>query len=95
MAAELSTGMLGQAHIYKSHPAISMLVLKLEAQYFKKATEKIYFTCNSGDAIKAAIEKSKAIGEGQSVTCISTGKNKAGELISEFKITWSFKAKAI
>lgn len=93
MAAEMSTGMLGQAHIYQSQPAISMLVIKLEAQYFKKATERIYFTCSSGDAVKAAIEKTKATGEGQAVECISTGKNKAGELISEFKITWSFKAK--
>lgn len=93
MAAEMSTGMLGLGHIYQSQPPISMLVVKLEAAYFKKAVERIYFTCSSGDAIKAAIEKSKATGEGQAVECISTGKNKAGELISEFKITWSFKAK--
>ena len=94
MAAEMSTGMLGQGHIYQSQPPISMLVVKLEAAYFKKATERIYFTCSSGDAIKAAVEKSKETGEGQVVECISIGKNKAGDLISEFKVTWSFKAKA-
>ena len=94
MAAEMSTGMLGLGHIYQSSPSVSMLVVKLEGAYFKKAIERIYFTCSSGDAIKAAIEKSKTTGEGQAVECISTGKNKAGELISEFKITWSFKAKA-
>ncbi|MEO7311638.1 MAG: DUF4442 domain-containing protein [Chitinophagaceae bacterium] len=93
MAAEMSTGMLGLGHIYQSKPAISMLVVKLEAVYLKKATERIYFTCTSGDAIKTAIEKSRTTGEGQAVECISIGKNKEGELVSEFKVTWSFKAR--
>ncbi|MES2777211.1 MAG: thioesterase [Bacteroidota bacterium] len=93
MAAEMSTGMLGLGHIYQSSPPVSMLVVKLEAAYFKKATERIYFTCSSGEAIKAAIEKSKTTGEGQAVECLSIGKNKAGDLISEFKVTWSFKVK--
>ena len=93
MAAEMSTGMLGLGHSYQSKPGISMLVVKFEAQYFKKATERIYFTCSSGQAIKDAIEKSKLTGEGYTVECISTGKNKAGEMMSEFKVTWSYKAR--
>jgi len=93
MAAEMSTGMLALGHTYQSNPAISMLVVKLEAQYFKKATSRIYFTCSNGLAVKEAIDQSKASGEGQTVECISTGKNSSGELIAEFKITWSFKAK--
>ena len=93
MAAEMSTGMLALGHSYQKNPAISMLVVKLEAQYFKKATERVYFTCSNGLAVKEAIERSKATGEGQVVECISTGKNSSGELISEFRITWSFKAR--
>src|ERR687898_257461 len=38
MAAEMSTGVLAMAHTYKSNPAVSMLVVGLEANYFKKAT---------------------------------------------------------
>lgn len=94
MAAELSTGLLASGHTYQSNPAISMLVVKLEAQYFKKATSRVYFTCDNGMAVKEAIEQSKKTGEGQTVECISTGKNSAGEAISVFKITWSFKAKS-
>lgn len=94
MAAEMSTGMLALGHTYQSKPAISMLVIALEAQYFKKATSRIYFTCNNGLAVKEAIERSKSIGEGQTVECISTGRNSSGEAISEFKITWSFKARS-
>src|ERR1700710_1302922 len=71
MAAEMSTGMLGLGHSYKNQPGISMLVVKLESQYFKKATERIYFTCARGQAVKDAIEKSKVTGEGYAVECIS------------------------
>ena len=34
MAAEMSTGLLGLMHSYKREPAISMLVVGLEAKYF-------------------------------------------------------------
>lgn len=36
MAAEMSTGALGMAHVYKLSPAVSMLVVKTEAEYFKR-----------------------------------------------------------
>jgi len=93
MAAELSTGLLGLGHTHERKPAISLLVVKLEAQYFKKATSRTYFTCSDGLSVKAAIETSIATGEGQTVECTSTGRNDAGDLISIFKITWSFKAR--
>ena len=37
MAAEMSTGALALTHLYKRKPAVSMLVVKVEAEYFKKA----------------------------------------------------------
>ena len=91
MAAEMSTGSLGMAHIYKNKPEISMLVVKMESNYFKKATGVTTFTCNDGNLINETIEKALATGEGQSITAKSTGTNKAGELVAEFFITWSFK----
>src|SRR5450432_3223958 len=42
MAAEMSTGALAMMHTYQRKPAVSMLVIKTEAQYFKKATGKTY-----------------------------------------------------
>lgn len=89
----MSTGLLGLMHIYQRKPAVSMLVVKLEANYYKKATGKTYFTCEDGDKIVAAIDGSIASGEGKTVTAKSTGKNEAGELVAEFFITWSFKSK--
>jgi len=93
MAAEMTTGSLGLMHIHKRKPAISMLVVKLEAVYFKKATGRSIFTCADGQQIKATIEKAIASGEGQAFTATSHGVNEQGEKIADFFITWSFKAK--
>jgi hypothetical protein len=94
MAAEMSTGLLALGHLYKRKPPVSMLVTGLKAEYYKKAVERIYFTCMDGDAMKATIEKAIETGEGQVLEATSTGRTKAGEVVSEFKITWSFKAKS-
>jgi hypothetical protein len=94
MAAEMSTGLLGLMHTYKSVPSISMLVVGLEAGYFKKATSITIFTCEDGEAINATIHEAINSGEGRSIKTKSVGKNIQGELIAEFFITWSFKAKS-
>jgi hypothetical protein len=93
MAAEMSTGVLALGQLHERKPSVSMLVTGLQASYFKKATERIYFTCAMGNDIKAVIEKAIATGEGQTIEAVSTGRTAAGDLVSEFVITWSFKAK--
>lgn len=93
MAAEMSTGLLGLSHIYQRKPPVSMLVVKLEAVYHKKATGRTYFTCEDGAAIRNAIDTAIQTGEGKAVTATSTGRSEAGETVAEFFITWSFRAK--
>ncbi len=93
MAAEMSTGALAMAHLYKRKPAVSMLVIKTEGEYFKKATDKTTFTCEDGPLIKEMIDKAITTGEPGTVKAKSVGKNIAGEVVAEFYITWSFKAK--
>lgn len=93
MAAEMSTGLLGMLHTYKNVPAISMLVIGLEGNYFKKATGLTTFTCEDGDAINHTILDAINTGEGKSIKAKSIGRNEAGELVAEFFITWSFKAR--
>ncbi|HEY6503416.1 MAG TPA: DUF4442 domain-containing protein [Chitinophagaceae bacterium] len=94
MAAEMSTGALSMAHIYKRKPSVSMLLVKLEAEYYKKATGRTTFTCEDGELIQQAIEDSIATGEGRSVRARSTGINEQGETVAQFFITWSFKARS-
>ena len=95
MAAEMSTGALALGHLYKRKPAVSMLVVKTEGEYFKKAVDKTTFVCAAGEEINRMIEEAVASGEPRIVKAKSVGKNKAGELIAEFYITWSFKSKKV
>jgi hypothetical protein len=93
MAAEMSTGALAMAHLYKITPPVSMLVVKVESEYFKKATGLTTFVCEDGELIQKAIAESIATGEARIVRAKSAGRNKDGEAIAEFFITWSFKSK--
>jgi hypothetical protein len=93
MAAEMCSGMLAFGQVYQRNPKISMLVVKLEVNFIKKATGTILFTCEDGEAIQAAINESIATGEGKTIVTVSKGKNSANETVAEFFITWSFKAK--
>lgn len=93
MAAELSTGVLCMGNIYGQQPALSMLVVKTEGVYHRKALGTIRFTCNDGRAIKETIGKAKTTGEGQPVTCYSVATNETGEVVAEFWITWSLKVR--
>jgi Domain of unknown function (DUF4442) len=95
MAAEMSTGALAMACVYKQNPAVSMLVINLQAVYFKKATGLTTFTCKDGKQIQDAIQKSITTGNAHMIIARSIGKNDAGEIVAEFQITWSFKVKKL
>lgn len=93
MAAEMSTGLLAFGQLYQRNPAVSMLVVGMEAKFHKKAVGHISFYCEDGLAIANAVEAAIQTGQGQTIQCYSIGKNDAGEMVSEFWFTWSFKAK--
>lgn len=94
MAAEMSTGALAMSHLYKIDPPVSMLVVKVESDYFKKATGRTSFICEDGDRFRQAIEETIQTGEARTVRARSVGTNQEGEVVAEFYITWSFKAKS-
>ena len=93
MAAEMSTGVLAMGHIYKKDPEVSMLITKIEGNFFKKATGTVTFISEDGRRIASMIREAMASGKSISVNTYSTGKNKEGEVIAEFIVTWSFKVK--
>ncbi|MFM8255691.1 MAG: DUF4442 domain-containing protein [Bacteroidota bacterium] len=93
MAAEMSTGLLAMAHLYKRKPPISMLVVRIESQFFKKATGITRFTCEQGQALAAAIHKAVETGESVELLVTSSGFNEQGIEVARFLITWSFKRK--
>lgn len=92
MAAEMSTGVLALMATQGDVP-ISMLLVGLEASFSKKAVGISTFTCVDGKKIFEVVEKARNTGEGLGVVCESVGRNREGEEVARFKITWSFKAR--
>ncbi len=93
MAAELSTAVFLMYTIRKSKQPVSMLVLKNQAVFKKKAKGLIKFHCSQGnnavDAVKKAIKSGKSV----SIKLKSVGTDNSGDIVSEFEFEWSLKKK--
>ncbi len=94
MAAEMSTGILGMAQVHGRNPAVSMLIISLDGEFIKKATDVTTFVCNDGEKFREAVDKCISTGEAQQVNALSVGTNKSGEEVARFHFTWSFKVKS-
>ena len=93
MAAELSTAVFLMWTIKKTKQPVSMLVLKNQATFKKKAKGLIRFHCTQGKDAIAAVKKTIATGEATSVTLKSVGTDSQGDIVSEFEFEWSLKKK--
>ncbi len=94
MAAELATGAMMIDQIRETGKPISMLVANNNASFTKKATGKIMFTCEDGQLIASALQKTITTGEGQTVWMKSVGTNEAGDVVSTFNFEWTVKLKS-
>jgi len=94
MAAEMSTGALCLVHSYKRKPPVSMLVTKVESEYFKKAVGRTSFICDNGALIREAVEQAVESREAKTVRAKSVGRNREGAIVAEFYVTWSFKVRS-
>lgn len=93
MAAEMPTGILVMKAIDDSKRKVSMLVTHQEADFYKKATGRITFSCTGGDDIRETIQNSIDTGEGQLIILSSIGTNSEGVVVSKFQFHWSIKVK--
>ncbi len=93
MAAEMSTGALALSYIHQRKPVVSMLVVKMESRFFKKARGRTIFLCEEGARLRDCIENAWLTREPGTVSIRSVGTNAQGETVAEFLFTWSFKAK--
>ena len=93
MAAEPSTGAMMIDEIEQTGKKISMLVANNNANFSKKATGKITFTCEDGNLIKEALDKTIATGEGQTIWMKSVGVNEDGVVVSTFNFEWTVRLK--
>ena len=93
MSAELTTGTLVLQKIRNSKQTISMLVTQQKSTFLKKAKGKITFTCNDGELINAALQKTISTAEGETFWMESVGKDEQNETIAIFNFEWSVKLK--
>ena len=94
MAAELSTGALIITKIKQLNKNISMLVIKNEAQFTKKAKGQIIFSCFQGKEIDMLLQKAIETGIGQTITLTAEGRDASGDVVSVFNFLWSVKLKS-
>jgi hypothetical protein len=94
MAAEMSTGLLCMMHVHGRRPAVSMLVVKLEGEFLKKATDITTFTCTDGPMIARAVEEAVTSGDSVQIRSESIGLSASGEVVAIFHVTWSFRVKS-
>ena len=93
MAAELSTAVFLIWTIKKSKQAVSMLVLKNQAIFKKKAKGRIRFHCTQVQAAVDSVNQAIESGEPVSVKLKSIGTDPSGDIVSEFEFEWSLKKK--
>jgi hypothetical protein len=93
MAAEMSTGVLASAYVYKRKPPVSMLIVEMESRFYKKANGLTTFDCQEGWLIAQAVQRAIASGEGETIRVLTTGYSKDGTIVAEFWFTWSFRVR--
>lgn len=94
MAAELSTGTLALLATELAPQPVALLIIDLEATFGKKATALTTFTCEGGDDIFAAVERTLANGEPAVAKVETVGRMPDGTEVSRFHFTWSFKKRS-
>ena len=90
MGAELSTGGYALAVVNSLGRRTRTLVAAQESTFRKKAIGRITFSCEDGVLAKKAVEESIQTGNPVSVELKSTGRDIAGDVVSEWVFKWSF-----
>ncbi len=93
MAAELATGAIILSEVRSSTVPISMLVIRNEAEFLKKAKGKITFTCTDVPLVKNQFATYLQSETGTRFWMQSEGVDEQGEVVSRFRFEWSVKAK--
>ena len=94
MAAELSTATACLLAVEGQKPSVAFIIVDLKATFSKKATDRVYFTCEDNAKAFEAVQKCIETGDSAIATFKTVGKMKDGTVVSEFEFTWSFKQRS-
>ena len=92
MAGELATGLLLYQYVASGHQ-FSMLLISIQADYFKKAVGTIFFSCNKSHEMDGFISELQKTDLGIQKTFTVIATNEAKEEVAKFEFTWSCKTK--
>ena len=90
MGAELATGAVPFAISRSMSEKLRMFVVGTNAKFIKRAKGRITFTCDEVMKTREAIEESMKSGKPVEVDLISIGRDKTGEIVSEWIFKWNF-----
>ena len=93
MAAEFTTGTLIMNAIRDSNRKVSMLVLNNKANFSKKATGRITFSCTQGTEVTKLMNELIETGTPKTIWMESIGINEAGDIVSRFNFEWTLNIK--
>lgn len=93
-AAELPAGLLAYLNILSTGKNVSILLLRFQAEYSKKAVRPTMFSCDEGAVIRESISRAIETGEGQECTVTVNGKMENGTVVSVNQITFGFKLRS-
>lgn len=94
MAAEFSTAALALLELKRYASSVAFIVVKIEGDFTKKASDITYFTCEDGDKYREAIKKTVETGKAVEVRAKTVGRIKDGTEVAIFYFTWSFKKRS-
>ena len=93
MGAEFSTAALAVIAMSKYKNSVAYIVVNLNAEFIKKATSKVTFTCDDGHLFEQGLKKCIEERQPVEITAKTTGRLDDGTTVSVFNFTWSFKAR--
>jgi len=94
MAAELSTGAPALLALKGSDSDVVLIIVDLKAEFVKKVTTKITFTCEDYALFSQALTQLKKVGDTVDVTAKTIGRDTNGDEVARFDFTWSFKLRS-
>ena len=94
MAAELSSGAPAMIAVRGAPASVALIIVGMQAEFIKRASTKITFTCNDVPKINAAIEETLQTGESTTTTVTTEGQDANGVVVARFQFTWSFRKRS-
>lgn len=91
MAAELSTGALALLATEASPASVSMLVVRMGAEFEKKTVADATFGCDEGQTIFTAVRETARTGEPVTAEVETVGRLPDGTVVARFTFVWSFR----